>query len=303
MRLLEKAPAARFQSAADLEWALGHIASTRPAADGAAEPSARRRERPGWMTAAALFLGAAALLGIATGSVSWFGGHWPTAHRESAVARLSLKIEGDTARIFDFRWTGSSRRSPSRPTARGSSSAPAATDEPNSFCESCLGSKPDPFPVPRWQRRRSSHPTATGSASGERDRILRKVSLAGGSPIEIAQTDAPIVALWTSNDEIVIESGDQHGELWSIPAIGGTPKAIAVRDRSDGELISLQGRVPGSNDLLVASSGDGGTWVDVLSRETERDDDCCAAAAASWRATPGRAISCSRTATRYGPSL
>ena len=100
------------------------------------------------------------------------------------------------------------------------------------------------------------------------DRILRKVSLAGGSPIEIAQTNVPIVALWTSNDEIVIESGDQHGELWSIPASGGTPKAIAVRDRSDGELISLRGRVPGSNDLLVASPGDGGTWLDVLSRET-----------------------------------
>ena len=100
------------------------------------------------------------------------------------------------------------------------------------------------------------------------DRILRKVSLAGGSPVEIAQTDVPIVALWTSNDEIVIESGDQNGELWSIPAGGGTPQAIAVRDRSAGELISLRAQLPGSHDLLVASPGVDGTWLQVLSRET-----------------------------------
>ena len=100
------------------------------------------------------------------------------------------------------------------------------------------------------------------------DRILRKVSLAGGSPIELAPTDVPLTALWTSNDEIVIESGDHNGELWAIPASGGTPKTIAVRDRSDGELISLRARVPGGNDLLVASTGADGTWLDVLSRET-----------------------------------
>ena len=145
---------------------------------------------------------------------------------------------------------------------------PAATDDPNSFCESCLGSKPDPFRVPRAT-------TPFFSPDGQwigfwraEDRILRKVSLAGGSPIEIAPTESPLVALWTSNDEIVIEGFAQNGELWSIPASGGTPKAIAVRDRFDGESISLRARVPGSNDLLVASTGADGTWLDVLSRET-----------------------------------
>ena len=100
-RCLRKDPHKRLHDIADalieLEDASKPIASTRPAADGAAEPSARRRERLAWMTAAALLLGAAALLAIATGLASWLGGHWPTAHRESAVARLSLKIEGDTA--------------------------------------------------------------------------------------------------------------------------------------------------------------------------------------------------------------
>ena len=304
MRLLEKAPAARFQSAADVEWALGYIASTRTAAGGAAEPSARRRERPAWMTAAALLLGAAALLGIATGSASWLGGHWPPAHRESAVARLSLKIEGDTAenlrlpvdRFFTpFTLSPDGTRLVFR--ARGNGRAQLFLRELSGF---------ETRPIPGTEMATTPFFSPDGHWIGfwrAEDRILRKVSLAGGSPIEIAQTDAPIVALWTSNDEIVIESGDQHGELWSIPASGGTPKAIAVRDRSDGELISLRGRylvaVTFSSQAL-ATAEPGSTCCRV---RRERDDDCCAAAATSWRATPGRAISCSRTETRYGPCL
>jgi hypothetical protein len=119
------------------------------------------------------------------------------------------------------------------------------------------------------------------------DRILRKVSLAGGSPIEIAQTDAPMVALWTSNDEIVIQSGDDDGELVD-PRQRRHAKAIAVRDRSAGELISLRAPLPGSHDLLVASPGVDGTWLRCCRVRRERDDDCFTAAATSWRATPDR---------------
>ena len=60
MRLLEKAPAARFQSAADLERALAHLART-PAAPSVPKTSARslvtaRPPRLGWIVAAALTL-------------------------------------------------------------------------------------------------------------------------------------------------------------------------------------------------------------------------------------------------------
>ena len=102
------------------------------------------------------------------------------------------------------------------------------------------------------------------SPDGQLDRLLASggshppKSLARGRFSDRNRSDRRTAsfALWTSNDEIVIESGDPNGELWSIPASGGTPKAIAVRDRSDGEWISLRARVPGSNDLLVASPGD-----------------------------------------------
>jgi eukaryotic-like serine/threonine-protein kinase len=101
------------------------------------------------------------------------------------------------------------------------------------------------------------------------DRILRKVSIAGGSPIEIAPTGILYHALWMPNDEIVIDSHSETG-LWSVPAGGGQPRPIAIRDRAPGERIQLRAQVPGSNDLLLASISTGGTWLDVLSRETGR---------------------------------
>ena len=308
-RCLRKDPRTRLHDIADalieLEDASKPIASTRPAADGAAEPSARSRARLAWMTAAALLLGAAALLAIATGLASRLVGHWPTAHRESAVVRLSLKIEGDTAenlrlpvdRFFTpFALSPDGMRLVIRAIGNGRSQL---------FLRELSGF--ETRPIPGTEHATTPFFSPDGHWIGfwrAEDRILRKVSLAGGSPIEIAQTDVPIVALWTSNDEIVIESGDQNGELWSIPASGGTPKAIAVRDRSGGRV-----DFTASGDYRVAMT----FWSQALAPtepgsrccrvRRERDDDCFAAAATSWRATPGRAISCSRTVTRSGPCL
>jgi hypothetical protein len=100
------------------------------------------------------------------------------------------------------------------------------------------------------------------------DRILRKVPIAGGAPIEIGPTDVPHVALWEPNDEIVGYSAGSTDRLWSIPAGGGTPRPIPVRDLKDGETIALRANVPGGNDLLLAAAGPEGTWLDVLSRQT-----------------------------------
>ena len=272
-RCLRKDPRTRLHDIADalieLEDANKPIASTRPAADGAAEPSARGRARLAWKTAAALLLGAAALLAIATGLTSWLVGQWPTAHTEIAAARLVLKIEGETGenlrlpveRFFTpFALSRDGMRLVFRAT--GNERAGLFLRELSGF---------ETRPIPGTQHATTPFFSPDGHWIGfwrAEDRILHKVSLAGGSPIEIAQTDVPMVALWPSNDEIVIQSGDDNGELWSIPASGGTPKAIAVRDRSAGELISLRALQPGSHDLLVASSGVDGTWLQVLSRET-----------------------------------
>jgi eukaryotic-like serine/threonine-protein kinase len=260
----------RRSLAKDVRHRLQHIGDARleleEIGSDANEPSAAVR-RP--RRAVPVLLGGAALIAIATGLAAWLVGHWPTTHRESGVARLSLKIEGETAenlrlpvdRFFTpFALSPDGMRLVFR--ARGNGRSQLFLRELSGF---------ETRPIPGTEHATTPFFSPDGHWIGfwrAEDRILRKVSLAGGSPIEIAQTDVPIVALWTSNNEIVIESGDQHGELWSIPASGGTPKAIAIRDRSDGELISLRGLVPGSNDLLVASPGADGTWLDVLSRET-----------------------------------
>jgi Tol biopolymer transport system component len=258
-RSLAKNVRQRLQHIGDARLELEEIGSD------AKELLAARRPR----RAVPVLLGGAALIAIATGLASWLEGQWPTVRTESAVARLLLKIEGETAgnlrlpvnRFFNplalspdgmrlvFRARGEGRSQLFLRELSGLETRPIPGTE--------LATTPFFSPDGHW----------IGFWRAE-DRILRKVSLAGGSPIEIAPTDVPLVALWISNDEIVIESGDQNGELWSIPASGGTPKAIAVRDRSAGELISLRARVPGSNDLLVASTGADGTWLDVLSRET-----------------------------------
>ena len=99
------------------------------------------------------------------------------------------------------------------------------------------------------------------------DRHLRKVSIGGGTPIDLGATDAPQTALWT-NEEIVFETGFPRGELWSIPASGGTAQQITIRDRRASERISLRARVPDGNDLLVASIGTAGSWLEILSRKT-----------------------------------
>jgi hypothetical protein len=100
------------------------------------------------------------------------------------------------------------------------------------------------------------------------ERMLKKVSIAGGLPIDIAPTDVVGFAIWAASDEIVIDTGGRPSQLWSVPADGGTPRAITIRDRTPGEEIELRGAVPGGKDLLVASVRPQETWIEVLSRET-----------------------------------
>ena len=256
----EPVPGQRLQHAGDARLDLEEIGN-----DAHEPPAAARQPR----RAVPILLGGAALLAVATGWASWLEAHRSAAHTESAVPHLVLRIEGETAdnlrlqvdRFFTpFAVSPDGTRLVFR--ARGNGQSQLFLRELSGF---------ETRPIPGTEHATTPFFSPDGNWIGfwrAEDRILRKVSLAGGSPIELARTDVPIVALATSNDEIVIEAGDQKGELWSIPASGGTPRAIDVRDRSNGELISLRARVPGSRDLLLASTGADGTWLDVLSRET-----------------------------------
>ena len=232
------------------------------------EPSARAR----WsLRAAPALLAGAVLITVGAVLASWLEGRRATAVADPPVARLELKLADATtgnlhllvlADFTPFALSPDGRRVVFRTHGPAGSrlyvrelSGYAIRPLPGTETAVTSFFSPDGQWIAFWQ---AEH------------RILRKVSLGGGSPIPIGPTDVPRVAVWGANDEIVFDTAFPKAELWSIPASGGAAKPIAVRDRSDGERISLRARVPRSNDLLVASIGPGGTWLDVLSRETGR---------------------------------
>ena len=230
----------RRSLAKDVRHRLQHIGDARleleEIASDANEPSAAVR-RP--RRTVPVILAGAALLATITG-IDFLARRTVAdrAHRNRLfAARLVLKIEGETAqnlrlqldRFFTpFALSPDGTRLVIRASGNGRSQL---------FLRELSGF--ETRPIPGTEHATTPFFSPDGNWIGfwrAEDRILRKVSLAGGSPIEIAQTDVPIVALWTSNDEIVIEGGDRNGKLWSIPASGGTPEAIAIRDRSRGRV-------------------------------------------------------------------
>jgi eukaryotic-like serine/threonine-protein kinase len=211
---------------------------------------------------------AAVLVALAAGLGSWLVGRRATARTAQPVARLTLGLEGEGggASLSVNRFFIPFALSPDGTRlvfhARGPKSSQLFLREMSGFETRALPgtqAATTPFfsPDGRW----------VGFWRAE-DRILRKISVSGGPAIEIGPTDVPHIALWAPSGEIVFDTGFSTGELWSIPAEGGKPEPIVIRDRAEGETISLRARLPRGRDLLVASTRAGEAWLEVLSRET-----------------------------------
>jgi serine/threonine protein kinase/Tol biopolymer transport system component len=256
----------------DVRERLQHIGDARlELAAATTNPSEQTTRTPRPLRPLAVITGAAAFVAIAAGTAFWIVGRGATESTDHQITRLTLKWEAEriaNTRLpvqgFDtpFALSPDGERLVLR--ARGEDGSRLFLRELSGFEIKPLvgsGNARTPFfsPDGRW----------IGFWRAE-DRKLWKVSIAGGSPIEVAPTDLVYHALWMANHEIVIETSYSDTGLWSIPAGGGQPKPVPIRDRAPGERISLRAQVPGSNDLLVASSSTGGTWLDVLSRETGR---------------------------------
>ena len=206
------------------------------------------------------------------GLVSWLGGRRAAALTNHPVARLDVEVGGRNGqRPPRFRCTRSSRLSRSHPTASGSSCAHAAArGRHSSFSASSPGSSRERFPAPTAATRPFFSPDGRWIGFW-RPRIASSVRVSIGRRVsDRDRADGrPVIALWGSNDEIVIRNRlPESGSCGRSRQADGTPKAIAVRDRLDGEWISLRAQIPGGNDLLVASTRSGATWLDVLSPET-----------------------------------
>lgn len=259
--------------AKDVGQRLQHIGDARleleEAQNDAPVSSDRKPARSRWPTSVRWALtGAALVVAIAAVVRSWQVERGSTGPTDRVVARLTLSLQGDANENPGLVVTSFFIPFALSPAGDWLVYRTRSTKASQLFLRELSGFELKPLPGTQTATTPFFSPDGrwVGFWRAE-DRILRRVSVAGGSPMEIGPTDVPIRALWGTNDEIVFEAGSK-GQLWSIPAGGGKPQEIVVQDRSDRELISLRGWGPAGNDLLVASTDPEGTWLEVLSRDT-----------------------------------
>ena len=85
---------------------------------------------------------------------------------------------------------------------------------------------------------------------------LRKLSVAGGAPIDICESGAPPLGIsWTERDTILFSRGPEG--IWSVPAAGGTPVRIIAVD-SNNQIAWGPQLLPGGTDVLFTLASNGG---------------------------------------------
>ena len=91
------------------------------------------------------------------------------------------------------------------------------------------------------------------------DRQLRKVSLAGGAPIELCPARTLYGASWSPDDRIVF--GQAHHGIFEVPAAGGVPQLLVAPDPKKGE-IAVEGPqlLPDGKSLLFTLLHAGENW-------------------------------------------
>ena len=248
---------------------LQHIGDARlELEEGEAERNESPVRRP-WRTLS--FIAGAALLLVAGASLGFQLWRPRMATPSGAsVTRLTLKMEGEIAGNLRLQLNGYSVPFALSPDGARLVMRAKGANGSQLYLRELSGFETSPLPGT------STATTPVFSPDGRwiafwrpEERMLKKVSIDGGLPIDIAPTDVVYFAIWASSDEILIDTGGPPQQLWSVPADGGTPRAITVRGRSEGERISLRGIIPGPRkDLLVASIRPDETWLEVLSRET-----------------------------------
>ena len=258
----------------DVRQRLQHIGDARLELEEAAAARDERPEGQRRRRASRFLLGFALLAALAAGLAG--GLAWRTAARRGVaprpaepVTRLSLRLDGGSARDLDLsiaRVFNPLALSPDGDRLVFQAFGPKGHQL---FLRELSGS--ETRALPGTERATTPFFSPDGRWVGfwrAEDRKLWKVPVAGGPPIAIGTTDQPFRALWGEDDEILIQ-GDQ---LWSLPALGGEPRDVLIRDRAEGEWIALRDRIPGGNDLLVASHRPGIAegWLEVLFRETGR---------------------------------
>jgi serine/threonine-protein kinase len=118
---------------------------------------------------------------------------------------------------------------------------------------------------------------------------LRKVSTAGGGPLDLAEADDPFGASWADGGTIVFAPNYRSGLMW-VPASGGTPAALTHLDIAAGEIAHAWPDVlPGGETVVFTILTSGGPAQARL-------------AAADLRSGRRLGLSESGTFARYSPT-
>jgi serine/threonine-protein kinase len=92
---------------------------------------------------------------------------------------------------------------------------------------------------------------------------LRKLALAGGSAVEIAQASLGPGIAWGEDDRIYFSSLGGLGGIWRVPAAGGTPEPITqVADSAAEHVHAWPQLLPGGLELLFTVLGPSGGALD-----------------------------------------
>jgi serine/threonine protein kinase/Tol biopolymer transport system component len=222
-RLLEKAPADRFQTAADLTWALEQASP----ADMAAPPPApirgldRRSVAAHWVWVAAPLALAAAVIGI-----WWTMGSSPLDSQTSAPTRFTWTLPAGTSLL----------------------SAPAVSPDGRRICwvggsESAVRqlfvrdlSSLEATPVPGTEGAQHPFWSPDGVAIGFFARgKLKRVALDGGSPAVLANAPNPRGGTWGRSGVIVFQPQYRDTSLMRVSDQGGDVRPVTVIDRAQEE--------------------------------------------------------------------
>ncbi|MGE0360025.1 MAG: protein kinase [Vicinamibacterales bacterium] len=248
-RCLEKSRESRFQSARDLAFALAQVADG-SAADGARLPPHRLR----WLAT----LAAAAT--VATAAVGWWmRGAEPVA---APALRLELALGADSPLApVNLQFGNAVALSPDG-TMLAFVAQATADGEPQLFVRALTALEATPLAGTDRAVAPFFSPDGRWVAFFTRG-LLRKVPVAGGPAVTLAEAPNQRGGHWGDDDTIVFAPDRVAGsQVLRIPAAGGS--AVPVAALAEGEAVQLWPQLlPGSSTVLFTSSATPGSYAEA----------------------------------------
>ena len=241
-RCLEKSPAARFQSARDLAFALEALTSptgSTPETPAVQRPLARARVIP-----FAIAVPAAAVIATLAAGTAWMLKAIP--ETDAPITRLSIVL-ADGDRVFAPDTPGLAISSDGRRIAY------AAVHEgvPRLMLRPRDNTTAQPLPGTEGATSPFFSPDGESIGFFARGRV-RTIAIESSETKDLAEAPAGRGAWW-AEDGFIYYSPNNGAGIWKIQSVGGAPTAVTTLDRSKGEISHRWPQVlPGGQAMLMA---------------------------------------------------